>query len=237
MKMAEGDHLEFRHSDLIVKIQNDFRNGLCVKHLIGIVGLHRFLGPFSFEVHIQYDQVMGYMAKNRTNGIGRWRPSWILIFRLIRIQKWCQKWTLYAKFSRKIDITPVPITIYFKVEFWWLDWSKYKNDARNGFSMPKLVGKVVLHSFRYQFISKSSNQVSNLTMLSVVTGPPDCTQLYNHLLIHRHSNFTSRLIFRLWKLPSNIFTLAMLIIASVMSSLAVMLVSAMLKHIHICIGV
>ena len=25
--------------------------------------------------------------------------------------------------------------------------------------------------------SKSSNQVSNLTMLSVVTGPPDCTQL------------------------------------------------------------
>ena len=26
--------------------------------------------------------------------------------------------------------------------------------------------------------SKSSNQVSNLTMLSVVTGPPDCTQLY-----------------------------------------------------------
>ena len=100
------------------------------------------------------------------------------------------------------------------LEFWWLDWSKCKNDARNGFSMPKLVGKVVLHSFRYQFVfklhfqygqrrpfwiwlltnsaaifarvmganfflntSKSSNQVSNLSMLSVVTGPPDCTQL------------------------------------------------------------
>ena len=80
--------------------------------------------------------------------------------------------------------------------------------------MPKLVGKVVLHSFPYQFVfklhfqygrrrpfwiwlltnsaaifarvigakfflntSKSSNQVSNLTMLSVVTGPPDCTRL------------------------------------------------------------
>ena len=80
--------------------------------------------------------------------------------------------------------------------------------------MPKLVGKVVLHSFRSQFVFrlhfqygrrrpfwilashkfrryfrevmeakfflntlKSSNQVSNLTMLSVVTGPPDCTQL------------------------------------------------------------
>ena len=100
------------------------------------------------------------------------------------------------------------------LEFWWLDWSKYKNDARNGFSVPKLVGKVVLHHFRYQFVfklhfqyghrrpfwilashkfrrhfreghggyffpntSKSSNQVSNLTMLSVVTGLPDCTQL------------------------------------------------------------
>ena len=85
--------------------------------------------------------------------------------------------------------------------------------------MPKLVGKVVLHSFRYQFVfklhfqyghprpfwirlltnsaaifarvmgakfflntSKSSNQVSNLTMLSVVTGPPDCTQLYEPII-------------------------------------------------------
>ena len=66
------------------------------------------------------------------------------------------------------------------LEFWWFDWSKYKNDARNGFSVQNLVGKVVLHSFRYQIFrntSKSSNQVSNLTMLSVVTGPPDCTQL------------------------------------------------------------
>ena len=30
---------------------------------------------------------MGYMAQNRKNGIGRWWPSWILIFRLIKIQK------------------------------------------------------------------------------------------------------------------------------------------------------
>ena len=98
------------------------------------------------------------------------------------------------------------------LEFLWLDWSKYRNNARNWFSIPKLVGKMVLHSFRYQFVfklhfqyghrwpfwildsaaifarvmgddfflntSKSSNQVSNLTVLSVVTGPPDCTQLY-----------------------------------------------------------
>ena len=39
-----------------------------------------------------------------------------------------------------------------QLEFWWLDWSKYKNDARNGFSKPKLVGKVVLHSFQCQFV-------------------------------------------------------------------------------------
>ena len=40
------------------------------------------------------------------------------------------------------------------LEFWWLDWWKYNNDARNRFSMPKLVGKMVLHSFRYEFIFK-----------------------------------------------------------------------------------
>ena len=40
------------------------------------------------------------------------------------------------------------------LEFWWLDWSKYQNEARNGFSMPKSVGKVVLHSFPYQFVLK-----------------------------------------------------------------------------------
>ena len=32
--------------------------------------------------------------------------------------------------------------------------TKYKNDARNEFSMPELVGKVVLHSFRYQSVFK-----------------------------------------------------------------------------------
>ena len=36
-----------------------------------------------------------------------------------------------------------------------------KNDARNGFSMPKLVGKVVLHSFRYHFVFKLHFQYSH----------------------------------------------------------------------------
>ena len=69
---------------------------------------------FLFEIQ----QVGGtYMAQNRKNGIGRWRPSWILIFWVIKIQKWCQKWALYATCSRKSDITRVSMTIYFQVTF------------------------------------------------------------------------------------------------------------------------
>ena len=34
--------------------------------------------------------------------------------------------------------------------------------------------------------SKNSNQVSNLTMLSVVTGPPHCTQLYMRQITNHH---------------------------------------------------
>ena len=138
----------------LVKMQNDFRNGFCVKHLIDKVVLQQFLGPFSFKVHFQYDhrwpswiwmfglvkiqemipgnkhillktrfsceiqQVIWVIGlKTEKNEIGRWRPSWILIFRLIKIQKWCQKLALYTTFSRKSDITRVSMTIYFQVTF------------------------------------------------------------------------------------------------------------------------
>ena len=37
------------------------------------------------------------------------------------------------------------------LEFWYLDPSKYKNDARNGLSMPHLVRKVILHGFLWPF--------------------------------------------------------------------------------------
>ena len=40
------------------------------------------------------------------------------------------------------------------LEFWYLDSSKYKNDARNGLSMPHLVGKVILHGFLWPFTLK-----------------------------------------------------------------------------------
>ena len=45
MEMAEGDHLEFWHSDLS-KCTNDARNGLYVQSLIGKVILYRFPGLF-----------------------------------------------------------------------------------------------------------------------------------------------------------------------------------------------
>ena len=40
------------------------------------------------------------------------------------------------------------------LEFWCLDLSKYRNDARNGFPMLHLVGKVVLHGFLCRFVFK-----------------------------------------------------------------------------------
>ena len=159
MELVDGCHLEFWYLDSS-KYKNDARNGLSMPHLIGKVIYHT-----GFYDHLLLSKIFNMVAGGH-------------------------------------------------LEFWWLDWSKYKNDARNGFSMPKLVGKVVLHSFWYQFVSsyisnmatgghfgfwlltnsaaifarvmetkffldtsKSSNQVSNLTMLSVVTAPPDCTQL------------------------------------------------------------
>ena len=40
------------------------------------------------------------------------------------------------------------------LEFWYLDSSKYKNDARNGLSMPHLIGKVILRGFLWPFTFK-----------------------------------------------------------------------------------
>ena len=81
-----------------------------------IPGNRHILLKMSFLCEIQ--QVIWVIwLKTETNGIGKWRPSWILIFRLIKIQKWCQKWALYATFIRKSDITRVSMTIYFKLHF------------------------------------------------------------------------------------------------------------------------
>ena len=77
-----------------------------------IPGKKHILLKTSFLCEIQ--QIIWVIwLKTEKKGIGRWRPSWILIFSLIKIQKWCQKWALYAIFSRKSDITRVSMTIYF----------------------------------------------------------------------------------------------------------------------------
>ena len=127
-----------------------------------IPGNQHILLKTSFSCEIQQVIWVLWLKTERTE-IVRWRPSWILIFGLIKIQKWYQKWALYATFSRKSDIyfyDHLLLSCIYNMaaggylELWWLDWSKYKNDARNVFSMPKLVGKGVLHSFRYQFVFK-----------------------------------------------------------------------------------
>ena len=84
------------------KYKNDARNGLSMSHLVGKVILHGFLWPFTFKLHFQY---------------GRRRPSWILMFGLVKIQKRGQKWILHAKISRKSGITQLSISICFKVTF------------------------------------------------------------------------------------------------------------------------
>ena len=159
MELVDGGHLEFRYLDSS-KFKKDVLNVLSVPHLAGKVILHGFLWPFTFKLHFQY---------------GRRRPSWILMVGLVKIQKRCQKWILHAKTSRKSGITQLSISICFQVTFpimaagghfgFWL----LTNSAA---IFAKVMGaKFCLNT------SKSSNQVSNLTMLSVATGPPDCTQL------------------------------------------------------------
>ena len=76
-----------------------------------IPGNKHILLKTSFSCEIQ-QVVWVIWLKTEKNGICRWRPSWILIFRLIKIQKWCQKCALYTTFSKKNDITLVSMTIY-----------------------------------------------------------------------------------------------------------------------------
>ena len=99
----------------------------------------------------------------------------MLMVGLVKIRKRCQKWILHAKISRKSGITQLWISICFQITFpIWppaaiLDFWLLTNSAA-------IFARVMGANF-FLNTSKSSNQVSNLTMLSVVTGPPNCTQL------------------------------------------------------------
>ena len=101
----------------------------------------------------------------------------ILMFSLAKIQKWCHKQASHATFTRKSGITQVFMSIYLSYIFnmaaaghfgFWL----FPNSAA---IFARVMGA---HSFLNT--PKSSNQMSNLTMLSVVTGPPDITQLIHN---------------------------------------------------------
>ena len=46
-----------------------------------------------------------------------WRPSWILMVGLVKVQKRCQKWILHVKISRKNGITQLSIWFCFQVTF------------------------------------------------------------------------------------------------------------------------
>ena len=159
MELIAGGHLEFWYLDSS-KYKNDARNGLSMPHLVGKVILYGFLWPFTFKWHFQY---------------GRRRPSWILMVGLVKIQKRCQKWILHAKITRKSGITQLSIPICF---------SRYISNMATGghFGFWLLTNSAaifarVMEANFFLNTSKSSNQVSNLSMLSVVTVPPDCTQL------------------------------------------------------------
>ena len=159
MELVDGGHLEFWYLDSS-KYKNDARNGLSIPHLVGKVILHGFQWPFTFKLHFQ---------------CGRRRPSWILMVVLVKIQKRCQKWILHAKIKEKWYYTAFEVNLFS---------SCISNMAAGGhFGFWLLTNSAaifarVMGANCFLNTSKSSNQESNLTMLSVVTGPPDCTQLY-----------------------------------------------------------
>ena len=149
MKMTDGDHLKFWHSDLS-KYTNDAINELCVQWLIGKVILYRFPGLSSFELNFQYGR--------------RWWPSSILMFGLVKIQEMIPgnkdillKTSFSREFQQVIWVTWLKTEKKMKLadgdhlEFLYLNSSIYKNDARNGLSMPHLVGKVISHRFLWPF--------------------------------------------------------------------------------------
>ena len=58
-------------------------------------------------------------------------------------------WVILLKTWKKMELVDGG-----HLEFWYLDSSKNKTDARNGLSMPHLVGQVILHGFLWPFTFK-----------------------------------------------------------------------------------
>ena len=81
------------------------------------------------------------------------------------------------------------------LEFWYLDSSKYKNDARNGLPMLHLVGKVILHGFLWPFTFKLHFQYGRrrpswILMVGLVEIQKRCQKWILHAKISRKSGIT-----------------------------------------------
>ena len=166
MELVDGGHLEFWYLDSS-KYKDDARNWLSMPHLVRKVILHGLLWPFTSKLHFQYD---------------RRRPSWILMFGLVKIQKRCQKWILHAKISRKSGITQLSISIRFQVTF-----PIWPPAAILDFGFPQIPPPFLRGSWGLFFFlttSKSSNQVSTLLCSQWSRNPQIAPNYYILLLNH-----------------------------------------------------
>ena len=80
-------------------------------------------------------------------------------------------------------------------EFWYLNSSEYENDARNGLSLPHLVGKVILHGFLWPFTFKFHFQYGRrrpswILMVGLVKIQIQCQKWILHAKISRKSGIT-----------------------------------------------
>ena len=81
------------------------------------------------------------------------------------------------------------------LEFRYLHSSKYKNDARNGLSMPHIEGKLILHGFLWPFTFKlhfqyDSRRPSWIVMVGLVKIQKRCQKWILHAIISRKSGIT-----------------------------------------------
>ena len=79
------------------------------------------------------------------------------------------------------------------LEFWYLDSSKYKNDARNGLSTPHLIGKVISHGFLFTcklLFQYGRRRPSWILMVGLVKIQKRCQKLILHAKISRKSGIT-----------------------------------------------
>ena len=123
-----------------------------------IPGNKHILLKSSFSCEIQ-QVICAIWLKTEKNGIGRWRPSWILISRIIKIQKWCQKWALHTTLSRKSDITRVLWPFTFKLHFQYGRWRPSWILMVRLVKMPKRGQEWILHA--------KSSRNSGITQLSI----------------------------------------------------------------------